>query len=320
MKNVGSETLPEEVCPNCGNLLHGSFCFHCGQNQKNLNRFFWSLVSEAFEDIFSFKSRVSLTLFHLFIKPGFISDEYSKGKRARYVPPLRLYIITSVTFVLLLSLQSALEPPTTQVPIYITTEESVLSSPESADALPAMTDEEVDAKIETNLSQLELPWLSDEHTSDVRNIVRQQARKAYRIYKDDPSRFVDIVLDTLPPMMFILLPIFALLLKIVYLSSARYYTEHLVFALHNHCFLYMTTMIIQLFELITAPAYLAFIAEWIVLILSTWIPIYLIMSLRIFYAQGLPITILKSVFLTVLYFMLLSAAMVLTVIWGFFTL
>jgi len=318
MKDISSETLPAEVCPNCGHTLHGTFCFQCGQNQKNLNRFFWSLIGEAFEDIFSFKSRVWLTLQHLFLKPGFISDEYSKGRRARYVPPLRLYIITSVIFVLLLSLLSALESPQDQIPIIITTGESELHESDLTD--PAMTDEEVAAEIESNVSKLDLAGLSDEHAGKVRNIARQQANKAYRIYKEDPSRFVDIILDTLPPMMFVLLPIFALLLKLTYLFSGRYYSEHLVFAIHNHCFLYIATMLIQLLELIIAPGYLATVAEWVVIILSTWIPIYLVMSLKVFYAQGFAITIFKSLFLSVSYFMLLSFAMVLTVIWGFFTL
>jgi hypothetical protein len=320
MKDAVPETLTENVCPNCGNPLRGTFCFYCGQNQKNLNRFFMSLVNEAFEDIFSLKSRVSLTLYHLFFKPGFISDEYSKGRRARYVPPLRLYIITSVIFVLLLSLQSALETPEQQIPIFVTTETSTPDNSNIAEATKPMTDEEVAAEIESNVSKLELGGLSDEHANQVRNIARQQAIKAYRIYKEDPSRFVDIILDTLPPMMFVLLPIFALLLKLTYLFSGRYYTEHLVLALHNHCFLYITTMIIQLFELITAPVFLEYIAEWIVVILSTWIPIYLFMSLKLFYAQGVIITVLKSFFLTLSYLILLAFAMILTVIWGFITL
>ena len=126
--------------------------------------------------------------------------------------------------------------------------------------------------------------------------------------------------DELPRIMFVLLPIFALLLKLTFLFSGRYYSEHLVFAIHNHCFLYIATMLIQLLELMTASGYLATVAEWMVIILSTWIPIYLVMSLKIFYAQGLPTTIMKSLFLSASYFMLLSFAMTLTVIWGFFTL
>ncbi|MDK1022785.1 MAG: DUF3667 domain-containing protein, partial [Gammaproteobacteria bacterium] len=320
MKEVDSEILSEEVCPNCGNRLHGTFCFHCGQNQRNLNRFFWSLVSEAFEDIFSFNSRVSLTLLHLFFRPGFISDEYSKGRRARYVPPLRLYIITSVIFVLFLSLQNALRPQPSEIPIAINTEELATRTSAITDARPEMSDQQVITEIESSVSKMELTWLSDERADEIRNIARQQANKAYRIYKEDPSRFGDIMLDTLPPMMFILLPIFAVLLKLTYLFSGRYYTEHLVLALHNHCFLYLGFLFIQLFELITAPTYLVFTAKWILVIISTWMPIYLFLSLKNFYAQGLAMTILKFLFLSIAYVILLSIALTLAVGWGFFTL
>lgn len=320
MKDASSETLQEEVCPNCDHALHGSFCFHCGQNQRNLNRFFWSLISEAFEDIFSLNSRVSLTLWQLFFRPGFISDEYSKGRRARYVPPLRLYIITSLIFVLFLSLQNALWPHESEIPIIINTEENATYTSGTADAGPEMTDQQVTTEIETAVSEMELTWLSDESADNVRNIARQQAHKAYRIYKEDPSSFSDIMLDTLPPMMFILLPIFAVLLKLTYLFSGRYYTEHLVLALHNHCFLYIGFLIIQLLDLLTAPAYLVTVTDWIAALLATWIPIYLFLSLKIFYAQGLAVTVLKFLFLSIAYVILLSIALILAAGWGFFTL
>lgn len=236
------------------------------------------------------------------------------------MPPLRLYIITSVIFVLFLSLQNALRPQPSEIPIAINTEELATRTSDIADARPEMSDQQVITEIESSVSEMELDWLSDERADEVRNIARQQANKAYRIYKEDPSRFGDIMLDTLPPLMFILLPIFAVLLKLTYLFSGRYYTEHLVLALHNHCFLYLGFLFIQLFELITAPTYLVFTAEWILVIISTWMPIYLFLSLKNFYAQGLAMTILKFLFLSIAYVILLSIALTLAVVWGFFTL
>jgi hypothetical protein len=98
------ESESGDLCPNCGHPLKGPFCFDCGQRQRNIRRLFLSLVSEAFEDLFSLNSRTSRTLGNLMVRPGFLTNEYSAGRRARYIPPLRLYLISIFLFVLFLSL------------------------------------------------------------------------------------------------------------------------------------------------------------------------------------------------------------------------
>ncbi len=319
MKDQDVAVPVNELCPNCSNILYGSFCFHCGQNQKELNRFFWSIVSETFEDIFSLDSRISLTLWHLLTKPGYISDQYTKGRRARYVPPLRLYIISSVIFALILSLlnmlgsQQAIEPS-----IYVGGSDN--PAVDLGKPGPDKTNEEISASIESEVTGLTIPWLSPELNSKFRDIARQQARKAMQIARENPSRFFDVILDTLPPLMFVLLPVFALLLKLIFLSSGRYYTENLVLALHNHCFVYIAIILLQLFELITAPELLSYIVGWISLLLGIWIPIYLFVSIKIFYTQSLGATLIKSLFLSVSYAILLFFMLWVAIVWGFFTL
>jgi hypothetical protein len=316
-----SEADVVQSCPNCGQQLHGSFCFHCGQNQRNLNRLFFTLVSETFEDVFSLNSRASLTVFHLFFKPGFSTEEYSKGRRARYVAPLRLYIVTSIIFVLFLSVQNILDPDMPDdLPIIINGDPSLTQALNEADQRPKITDNEAAQKIETIVNKLQFDWLAEEQAEELRQIAKQQARKAYQIFKDDPSQFSAIILDTLPPLMFVLLPIFALLLKLTYLTSNRYYTEHLVFALHNHSFLYLAFILIQLLNLITEPIWLAGVFSSISSIISLWIPIYLILSLKSFYQQGVALTLFKTLFLSMSYSFLLTLTLFMAILWGFFTL
>jgi hypothetical protein len=40
------------------------------------------------------------------------------------------------------------------------------------------------------------------------------------------------------------IPLFALVLKILYIFKRRYYIEHLIFALHTHAFVFLSTVII----------------------------------------------------------------------------
>jgi len=109
---MDDEGVAKEVslCPNCGTSLKGQFCHQCGQNQKGFDRFFLSLVSEAFEDLISHDSRAIRTLFALLLRPGFLTLQYFKGRRAHYVQPLRLYFITSLVCFFAISLQNTLSP------------------------------------------------------------------------------------------------------------------------------------------------------------------------------------------------------------------
>ncbi|MBD3647699.1 MAG: DUF3667 domain-containing protein, partial [Pseudomonadales bacterium] len=96
------------TCPNCGARIEGPWCYQCGQNQKGINRFFLSLLNEAFDDVFSLNSRTVRTFGNLLFRPGFLTTEYYAGRRARYLPPVRLYLITSVVFFFYLSLQNTI--------------------------------------------------------------------------------------------------------------------------------------------------------------------------------------------------------------------
>lgn len=92
------------ACPNCGTDISGPFCATCGQEHKELRKFFWNLASDAFENVFRLDSRAARTLFYLFFRPGLLSAEYFVGRRARYVPPIRLYLIISFLFFFILPL------------------------------------------------------------------------------------------------------------------------------------------------------------------------------------------------------------------------
>lgn len=92
-----------ETCPNCGTELRGTFCHECGQKDVDLDRPFFSLLGEWMGNLFAFDARVWRTLGPLLTKPGFLTAEYLQGRRASYVPPLRLYFFASVAMFLALA-------------------------------------------------------------------------------------------------------------------------------------------------------------------------------------------------------------------------
>jgi hypothetical protein len=84
-------------CPNCGEDVLGRFCHGCGQRHRetpSLRRF----VAEGIGEILSFDGRFWRTLRPLLFQPGRLSAEYLAGRRARYVPPVRLYLIVSLVY------------------------------------------------------------------------------------------------------------------------------------------------------------------------------------------------------------------------------
>jgi len=131
--------------------------------------------------------------------------------------------------------------------------------------------------------------------------------------------------QTIPYIMFIILPIFAIFLKIFYAFSKRYYTEHLVFLLHNHSFIYML-MMVQI-GLDFGGDNLSLMNHWaaqgtadgfdfISIILSFWMFLYVFLAMKRFYRQGWAATLFKTFTLGFIYIMMLSFGFVATVVFG----
>lgn len=95
-------------CLNCETSLQSDFefCPTCGQeveSDSNLKSLFRHFLS----DYFTFDSKIIRSLQPLITKPGFLTIEYLKGKRANYIAPLRMFIFLSIIFFLLLSISSS---------------------------------------------------------------------------------------------------------------------------------------------------------------------------------------------------------------------
>jgi len=91
----------EKNCLNCGTIVQGKYCQNCGQANVEPKESFWHMLSHFFNDITHFDGSFFTTAKDLFFKPGFLSKEYMKGRRVRYLHPIRLYVFTSAIFFLL---------------------------------------------------------------------------------------------------------------------------------------------------------------------------------------------------------------------------
>ena len=94
---------PAAHCLNCGNARPSPFCAQCGQNDRSYVRGLATVGWEFCREAFEVDSRLLQTLKLLLFKPGSLTSEFSRNRRARYMSPIRLYLFTSFLFVLVLS-------------------------------------------------------------------------------------------------------------------------------------------------------------------------------------------------------------------------
>ena len=106
---------PEGVCANCETKLEGPVCHMCGQVDDEYHRPVRGLFSEIVEGLFALDGRVARTIPALLLFPGRVTRAFLKGKRMRYMPPFRLYIIASLIFFLLVPMTTGLDQATSDM-------------------------------------------------------------------------------------------------------------------------------------------------------------------------------------------------------------
>lgn len=128
--------------------------------------------------------------------------------------------------------------------------------------------------------------------------------------QEDPNLLKDAFLSTVPTTLFVLLPLFALLLKVAYLFKKRLYMEHLIVALHSHSFLCGALLAVLLLDAAAgwteALPWLSSPIGWLEIALIAWMPLYLLLMQKRVYRQGWFMTLLKYGVLGTCYLVLVS--------------
>jgi hypothetical protein len=84
------------ACANCGAELHGNFCADCGQ-PAHVHRTLGHMVEEFLHGLLHFDTRAWRTLPMLAFRPGTLTRDYTYGKRARFISPLAIFLLTVFT-------------------------------------------------------------------------------------------------------------------------------------------------------------------------------------------------------------------------------
>lgn len=125
------------------------------------------------------------------------------------------------------------------------------------------------------------------------------------------DQWVQAMMASAPSALFLLVPVFAVLLKIAYLFTRRVYLEHLVVALYSHVFLLI--MLTLAFVLSAVNSWVASTAASTLLstafaLVLAWMPVYLLLMQKRVYGQAWWLTVLKYLVVGFIYFMMLMTA------------
>jgi hypothetical protein len=92
------------ACHNCGASLQGRFCADCGQQDRPLDPTLRDVVGDVARELSDLDGRIVLSVRHLFLSPGFLTNEHFRGRRAAWISPVRLYLVFSVAYFAIASL------------------------------------------------------------------------------------------------------------------------------------------------------------------------------------------------------------------------
>ena len=161
---------------------------------------------------------------------------------------------------------------------------------------------------------IRVAWLPAFANAKLNELAAHAKKNVIRARKDQ-SHLVAGLFSVLPQTLFVLMPLFAVLLKIVYLFKRRLYMEHLLVALHSHAFICMSLLLLALVQLLLGWA--ATDAAWAMPLLKllrvaiwTWLPVYLFLMQKRVYRQGWFVTVLKYSLVGICYIWIVAFGLV----------
>jgi hypothetical protein len=302
------------ACPNCGAAMIGPYCAVCGQERDTHRRSVWRLLADLFEDIASFDSRILRTGLALMIEPGEIAMAFREGRSHRYVPALRLYFFVSLIFFLILSFSGLaimqFQVMATPEKIVHTEKGYFIVNPDAGRnpgepkliAIPKTKALDATPKLDFSArthffspvgayrSQLSPEQIADftQHSGTGRSSKSKSDDWAEVRMLDtikrlaaNPAALNEPLTAWLPRVLFLLLPLFALLLMLFYIRQRRefYFVDHLIFSLNMHSFVFVVLIA-------AVGAAQVFDSGWAAFGALAAVGFYLLVAMKRFYGQN----------------------------------
>jgi len=332
----------EKNCLNCGTLVAGRYCQHCGQENVVTKQSAGAFVKHFVYDIFHFDGKFFDTMKQLLFRPGYVPKLYVEGKRISHLDPIRMYLFTSAVFFLVVFTAKGLvrienSGPTTrsmtqnerlkyasqlynenpdstgrkQLSLLLdTTYRVIIMEPtgrtkndssfqiEMEGHQYAMVAEKKDT---SGLASTGSSWLDKR----IRKAGLGGESEDSEAGQEKVKHFVETFVHKMPYLLFVSLPFFALILKLLYRrNKSFYYSDHAVFTLYHYIFSFILLLLFYGVNGLEKSVGWKIFA-YLLPVIFVWGGIYLYISMLKFYGQRKGKTLGKFVLLNILGFFML---------------
>ena len=274
---------------NCGAALLGPFCSACGQRAVAPYPTIAELVGDAWHELSGYDGRFAQTFRLLLGHPGALTIEVLEGRRARYISPVRLYLVASLIYFLCavavpnVRTLNAPVMPGSDITIQIGGSGRIAGpSPEDRDKALQYVEERA-------------PWW---------------AKAFLRPILLDAGAFRQRVLHTLPRVLFAIVPVFAAIVALFY--RGRRFTQHLIFAVHLHVAVFVALTVRELSQLTRSLVVLGLVDVAAALSITA----YSVIAFRRVYRETWARVLVKGVAIAMLYSLVGIAALIVTMMWA----
>ncbi|HVG55038.1 MAG TPA: DUF3667 domain-containing protein [Vicinamibacterales bacterium] len=288
-------------CLNCGAALQGTFCSHCGQRVIPAHPTVRELAGDAYDELVGWDGKFAATIRTLITRPGALTHEFLEGRRARYLSPVRLYLMCSVVYFV----AAAMVP------------------------LPVSNDGRFDFSVGVGVGSVAEQQTPGEAafakavaagsgalTPDDRILVAQYISEQpgafqplMRAMATDFAGLQRRILEIMPRALFLLIPALAAILALFH--RRRPYPDHLYFALHLQTFAFAVLALSAVVQF-GAPLWLIATAQ---MAAAMWILVYAILAQRRVYGETWVRTLLTAVGTAMIYGTLWTSISLAVTLW-----
>jgi hypothetical protein len=344
----------QKDCLNCGTLVQGRFCHVCGQENKEPKESFSHLVQHFFADITHFDGKFFHSMKYLFTRPGFLASEHMAGRRASYLDPIRMYIFTSAFFFLLFFSFLHKDKGGKDILTFNGASLAEIDNMDSTEfAAFTMGLNKNDNKPAVPMSRKEFEHYRDSltttegiHFTKHKYNSRQEydsLRKAgvkkhnwiqrQLIYKeidinqkyksntrDITNAFKNKLLHSIPQILFISLPLMALLFKLIYFRRKQfYYVNHAIFTVYLYIFIFLAMLVMFSINRLNDSLHWGFL-NFLTTMILIWVFVYAYLAMFNFYRQGWFKTLLKYLLANLAFFIMMGVLFAFFVFFSLFKL
>jgi Protein of unknown function (DUF3667) len=328
-------------CENCGAELQGHWCAKCGQPAIEYRRSFRYVVADLLNEFLNWDSKFFTTIALLILKPWRLTNEFLAGKRVRYVNPLRLYLLASILFFFAVNygakgirfdptkfpeekrakVAAAIADKRGEIEAELKKENltpeqrqkvqkalDYLTKPTSSATTTATPEQTPSATAAPSAS----PTAESGQQTPFERWIEGRAKEKMGEHGTKMGLFISTLFSNLPYMMLCCIPLFACVLKVLYIRRGLFYIDHLIYALHIHTFFYTAIMLIVLATIGLNRFAPGAVAGWLIAFLWIAFVTQIFLSIRYVYRQGWFFSIFKFLFGGFIYLIVLVIALAIT--------